>query len=91
MLNLRNANLDTPISLAVDQNRLEIFIYLLHSFETFYRDKGLDCINIEGNSLLHLAAKNTEGLMGIYFSKVLMNFDPVDSHSFQRMVNQKNN
>lgn len=75
--------------LSLNQGLLEMFILILNSFPKFYKDQrggGLDCIDIDGNSLLHLAAKAQD--TGVKFCKVLYSFSP--SH-FVKMLNSRNN
>jgi ankyrin repeat protein len=88
MLTSRNRILATPLMLCLTQEKIEMFIYVLYKFEFHFQNGGLDCIDIEGNSLLHLAAKITTCRNCLHFTKILIRFS---TDSFKKMVNQRNN
>ena len=88
MLSARNRRLSTPLMLCITQDKIELFIYLLYTFHHYFCAQGLDAIDIDGNSLLHLAALNHTHNNGIRFAKILMSFSP---DHFKYMVNLKNN
>lgn len=57
MIEEREVALNTPLMLCITNNRIEMFIYLLSTFEEYYRHQGgLMCIDIDGNTVLHLIA-----------------------------------
>ena len=56
MLSSRNRTLNTPLMLAICEERIRMFVYLLQCNESHFQTEGLKCMDIEGNSLLHLAA-----------------------------------
>lgn len=61
---------------------------MLYYFEQFFQTSGLDSIDIEGNSLLHLAAQLVTHKSCVHFTKILISFN---TDAFKKMVNQRNN
>lgn len=89
MVRSRNKNLTTPLMLSMSQSdKIEIFIYILHSFEQLHVNRGLEAIDIQGNSVLHLAAKNVQHNNCIHFTKIIQRFS---STIFKRLLNLHNN
>jgi len=88
MLKSRNRSLNTPLMLALAQDRIEMFIYILHSFETYFMNEGLECIDIAGDSLLHLAAYKHIHRNCAYFAKIIQKFS---SREFIKLLNLQNN
>ena len=87
MLSSRNRMLNTPLMLAICEEKIRMFIYLLYSHENFFLSEGLKCMDIDGNSLLHLAAKCSPK-KSLHFAKVLLNFN---SGAYRKMMNMRNN
>ena len=88
MLKSRNRSLHTPLMLALAQDRIEMFIYVLHSFETYFLNGGLECIDIVGDSLLHLAARKHAHRNSAHFAKIIQKFS---SKEFIKLLNLQNN
>jgi hypothetical protein len=72
LLRSTNRLLNTPLMLCVQSEKIELLIYLLYKFENFYKSGGLQCKDIEGNNLLHLAAQSS---MSLYLFQILKKFD----------------
>ena len=80
--------LSTPLMLCIAQDKIEMFIYILYSFKQHFIKYGHESMDINGNSLLHLAALNQNHNNSINFSKIIMKFSP---DRFMKMINLKNN
>jgi ankyrin repeat protein len=68
----RNNALNNPLMAAFLHGRIEMALYLLTKFAEHYTDE-LDFVDSEGNTLLHLAAKNRDQ-SSVYLTKILHKF-----------------
>ena len=64
-----------------------MFIYLLYSHESYFQSEGLKCMDVDGNSILHLAAKCSPE-KSLHFAKIILNFN---SGAYRKMMNMRNN
>ena len=87
MLSSRNRTLNTPLMLALCEEKVRMFIYLLFSHESFFQSEGLKCMDVDGNSILHLAAKCSPE-KSLHFAKIILNFN---SGAYRKMMNMRNN
>lgn len=88
MIEEREVALNTPLMLCITNNRIEMFIYLLSTFEEYYRHQGgLMCIDIDGNTVLHLIASLSDR-QSLHFAKILLNYS---QDQFIKNLNKGNN
>lgn len=52
-----------------------MLIYLLASFRQYYRESRFNFLDDEGNSVLHLVAKQNCGELSVHFCHILFNFN----------------
>ena len=70
MLSARDGRLCSPLMLCIQTDKIEMFIYIIHKFSDSLMNKlnFFECIDINGNNLLHLAIYNLSPAKCHYFA-----------------------